>query len=78
MIKRTLQEKIRDILKPWSVDMSEDVAKYILSLIKQEVKKCLDIENTREYTPREDMFGVGYTQAQTDMEKNLKKRGILT
>jgi hypothetical protein len=44
------------------IDM--DVNK-LIEMVKQ-------VENYREYTPKEDMFGVGYDQAKEDIIKLIK------
>lgn len=47
-----------------------EAAEAIISLI---CKRIDEVDNTREYTPREDMFGVGYDQAKKDIKLALMR-----
>ena len=66
---KTLREKIQTIISNGPTADGKSLVDSILSLIQQEIKEC---ENFYEYTPREDMFGVGYERAIDDMLKRLK------
>lgn len=45
--------------------------KQLMGINKDITKAIYDLENTREYTPREDMYGVGYDQAKRDLKKKF-------
>jgi len=62
-MKQTLREKIKAIIYH-DVDVER-----VLSAVKEAIE---EVENYREYTPKEDMYGVGYDQAKKDIQKLLE------
>ena len=59
-----------------------DMEKFISSILAEARKETLkeiegiieNMENYREYTPREDMFGVGWEQMKSDILSALKEK----
>jgi len=62
-MKKTLRKEIKDIVYH-DVDVER-----VLSAVKKAID---EVENYREYTPKEDMYGVGYDQAKKDIQKLLE------
>lgn len=57
-----------------SMEMALDQVKaHVLSEVLEAIEK---MENTREYTLREDMFGVGYDHARSELRTAIKKMNI--
>ena len=68
MNRKTLRKKIKEIVYHES-DMDK-----IMVLIQEEVRECLPEKCVRI---RRSLTGRGYNICLSDMEKNLKQRGIL-
>ena len=72
-----LKEKIKRKLKPWTVDMTDDISDSILSLIQQEVSECIGEDEKSVW--KHDVFieTVVRNQLRSDIKEKLKQKGIL-
>jgi len=74
---KTLRETIAKMIPDANEEACEIVADCIMVVIQKEVKECLPKELIGQPNTLGVQGSIGYNQALSDMEKNLKERGLI-